>query len=313
MATPTLSQGYLSIKTPLPGLNDPEGTTLPQPFHGVIDAHVHIFPKIISEAVWQWFGKHGWPIRYPLPTNALLEFLFDRGVDHVVAFQYAHKPGMSEWLNDYMVRKVEQFQGHLTGMATVFPGEEGAEKILCRAFDNGLKGVKLHVHVQCFEMLSRDMENIYDLCSKRDRPMVIHAGREPNSPAYACDPYLLCSVDIVEEVIRSYPKLKLCVPHLGMDEFERYRTLVEAYDNLWVDTAMAITDYLPMDNPADITTFRPDRIMYGSDFPNIPYAWDRELKVLAKTALPKSHLKKILQENAQAFFAIPPTTKTVRQ
>lgn len=300
------SKGYLGIETPLPALNDPEGERIPAQFDHVIDAHVHIFPEMIFSAVRTWFGEHGWQIRYPLKTNAIIDFLLDRGVDHVVAFQYAHKPGMAEWLNDYMTVKVAHFEGKITGMATVFPGEEGAETILEKAFAKGLKGVKLHVHVQCFDLLSSDMEVIYRLCSEKNQPMVIHAGREPNSPAYACDPYRLCRADFVEEVIRSYPRLKLCVPHLGVDEFEAYRLMIETYDNLWLDTAMVITDYLPMDAMPDITRFRPDRIMYGSDFPNIPYAWDRELKVLAKSHLSKQSLKMICDHNAQVFFSISP-------
>ena len=36
----------------------------------------------------------------------------------------------------------------VTGLATVLPGEEGAAKILTDAFDTGLRGVKLHCHVQ---------------------------------------------------------------------------------------------------------------------------------------------------------------------
>lgn len=300
-------KGYLSVKAPLPGLNDPEGDALPLSLPRVIDAHVHIFPQIFFKAVWDWFGKYGWPVRYQLPTNQLLEFLFVRGIEHVVAFQYAHKPGMAAWLNDYMIKKVDDFKGKLTGMATVFPGEEGAEEIVKRAFQKGLKGVKLHVHVQCFDLLSQDMERIYQTCVKAGHPMVIHAGREPGSPAYACDPYELCSADRVEDIIRSYPGLRLCVPHLGMDEFDAYGTMVEKYDNLWVDTAMALTDYLPLEQLPDIATIREDRIMYGSDFPNIPFAWDRELKVLAGSGLSHELLQKIVRKNAAEFFSIPIT------
>jgi hypothetical protein len=45
--------------------------------------------------------------------------------------------------------------------------------------------------------------------------------------------------------------------------------------------------------------------MYGTDFPNIPYAWDRELKKLAQMDLPRETLANILSKNAQAFFSIP--------
>jgi hypothetical protein len=40
-----------------------------------------------------------------------------------------------------------------------------------------------------------------------------------------------------------------------------------------------------MDNKIDLKNYRLDRIMYVSDFPNIPYAWDRELKWLNQSSM----------------------------
>jgi predicted TIM-barrel fold metal-dependent hydrolase len=42
--------------------------------------------------------------------------------------------------------------------------------------------------------------------------------------------------------------------------------------------------------------------MYGSDFPNIPYAWDRELKWLRNSGLPQEDLEWILVKSAAHFF-----------
>ena len=296
--------GYLSIEIPLPGLDDEEGERVSPKLGRVIDGHVHIFPGMIFDAVWAWFAEYGWPVRYQLHSSDLLTFLFDRGVDHVAAFQYAHKPGISTFLNDYMIRKVKEFSGRLTGLATVFPGEDGAVAILESAFSQGLKGVKLHAHVQCFDLAGPEMSPILSCCRNAGMPMVIHAGREPKSPAYACDPYALCAAEKVEKVLQTYPGLRICVPHLGMDEFEAYNRLINKYDNLWLDTAMAVTDYLPLETPMDLIRSRPDRIFYGSDFPNIPYAWDRELKWLEASDLSRESLEKILWKNAADFFSI---------
>jgi hypothetical protein len=41
---------------------------------------------------------------------------------------------------------------------------------------------------------------------------------------------------------------------------------------------------------------------YGSDFPNIPYAWDRELQWLSRSGLPAESLEWILRKSAEAFF-----------
>jgi len=98
--------------------------------------------------------------------------------------------------------------------------------------------------------------------------------------------------------------VKICVPHLGFSEVMAYRQLIEKYDNLWLDTTMAITDYFPIAQKIALSDYRPDRVMYGSDFPNIPYAWDRELKVLTAAGLPRDRLERITYRNALEFFSL---------
>ena len=187
-------------------------------------------------------------------------------------------------------------------MAAVFPGEPDAEKILKEAFGHGLKGVKLHAHVQCFDMNSEEMNRLYDLCQSEQKPMVMHVGREPKSKAYRCDPYQICRADKLERVLRDFPGLRICVPHLGMDEISAYKKMTEKYDNLWLDTTMVLADYFPMKGAIELGSFRADRVMYGSDFPNIPYAWDRELRWFERSGLPRENLEWILGKSAAGFF-----------
>ncbi|MFO7559421.1 MAG: amidohydrolase family protein [Desulfobacterales bacterium] len=294
----------MMLRTPLPALNDAEGAEVPEFFPLVVDAHVHVFPETLFRAIWKWFDEFGWPVRYQMSSEEILNFLLSRGVSYVVAFQYAHKPGISRELNDYLAALCKTFSGKVIGMATVFPGEEGVRDILTEAFQSGLAGVKLHAHVQCFDMNGKEMELVYDICSSRKKPLVMHVGREPKSPGYSCDPYLICKAEKLAIVLKEFPELNVCVPHLGADEFLAYKVLIEKYDNLWLDTAMAVTDYLPGENPVSLADLRPDRIMYGSDFPNIPYAWDRELKELAKIFPQDKTLDRILGGNAIDFFSL---------
>lgn len=292
------------VKPPFPGLNDIEGSKVPSSFPQVVDAHVHLFPEPIFKSIWRWFDKYGWPIRYKFRTDKIIDFLLSRGIDHIVAFSYAHKPGMAPELNRYMANKCAQFPQKVTGLATVLPGEEKSEQILRTAFAAGLVGVKLHAHVQCFDMTGKEMDPIYDLCSSLRKPIVMHVGREPKTGGYSCDPYILCGVKKLETVIRNYPGLKVCVPHFGMDEYLPYKRLIEKYDNLWLDSAMALTDYFPDNGPLNLSEMRVDRIMYGSDFPNLPFAWDRELKWIDKTGLPDKFLEQFLGKNAIDFFSL---------
>ena len=286
----------------MPSINDQENAKVPSGLPAVIDAHVHIFPQNFFSAVWKWFDQNGWHIRYQLTSSQVLEFLRSRDVQHIIAFQYAHKPGIAHELNKYMVEKCIEYDNRVTGLATVYPGEKDAESILQEAFASGLGGLKLHAHVQCFDMNSDDMNCLYECCRAHNKPVVMHVGREPKSTAYRCDPYEICSAEKLEHVLQDFPDLKICVPHLGIDETLAYRKLIDTYDNLWLDTTMAIAEYFPIKGGVDLGRYRPDRVMYGSDFPNIPYAWDRELKILKMANISFDALEKITYKNATEFF-----------
>lgn len=290
------------LKPHLPSLDDIEGQAIPDGFPRVIDAHVHVFPDGIFKAVRRWFDQNAWHIRYQLSTSGVFDFLLSHGVGHIIALQYAHAPGMAGDLNGYLAEKCRQYPGQVTGMATVFPGEENAGTILQAAFDAGLGGLKLHAHVQCFDIDADGAQHLFDVCQSNDKPVVVHFGKEPKSPVYRCDPHTICSADKLARVLANFPRLALCVPHLGFSETREYKALIEKHDNLWLDTTMALTDYFQIQERIDIQAYRLDRIMYGSDFPNIPYAWDRELKWLRDSRLGDEDLDRILNKNAAEFF-----------
>ena len=291
------------MQLPLPAVTDEEGAHVDPDLPYVVDAHVHLFPDRVFEAIWRWFDDHGWPIRHKLKTPETIEFLLSRGVGHIVALHYAHTAGMARTLNRYIAEATKE-EPRVTALATVLPGEPDAVAILEEAFAMGLKGVKLHCHVQCFAPDAPETNAIYEICAKYNKPLVMHAGREPKSDALKCDPYKICAAERVEHVLRDHPKLRLCVPHLGADEFDAYEKLVERYDHLWLDTTMMLADYFAGDVPLHILESRPDRIFYGTDFPNLPYGWDRELTRIKSRGWNDATLEKVLNANARDFYGI---------
>ena len=192
------------------------------------------FPDPIFSALWKWFDIYAWPIRYRFTAAQVIEFLLDRGVDRVVALHYAHTAGISRYLNQFMGELCSKYP-QVTGSATVFPGEHAIEEILDEAFSLGLECVKLHAHVQFFDVAGDDLREVCQVCQSRNKPVVMHVGKEPKSPEYEYirDPHVLCSAEKLEGVLKDFPNLKVCVPHVGADEFTEYRALLERYDNLW--------------------------------------------------------------------------------
>ncbi|KAG0337884.1 hypothetical protein BG004_007454, partial [Podila humilis] len=282
----------------------------------VIDAHVHVFPQKLMDAVWTFFDNFYWPVRYKqtyLATKA--DFLIEQGVRHVVLLVYAHKNGIARDLNRFLSKTVNDMNTRYanlapdssslpadsslsslplrkrprrvaSGLATVMPGEPGAVDILTEAFTTlDLAGIKMHSHVQCVTANHPSMDEVYATCVRFNKPCLIHAGKEPNSAAYKVDADKICDVSIVEDVLRRFPDLRICIPHLGMNQYDEFFALLDKYDNLYLDTTMVLAGFFQsMDDNKPLAELirtmlvkHSDRVMYGTDWPNIPYDWCREL------------------------------------
>ncbi len=299
--SPDTCLGWLS--QPLAALDDEDGAKVDPDLPYVVDAHVHVFPDRVLKAMYAWFDAHGWPVRHRLFSAELIDFLLGRGVGHIVALHYAHRAGLARSLNTFLAEVVKA-RPRVTAVATVYPGEPDAAEILREGFVMGLRGVKLHCHVQAFAVDDPRLEEVYRACVDADQPLVVHAGRQPRSAAYPVDPVLLCGAHRMEEVLRSYPRLRVSVPHLGADELDSYGKLLERYDNLWLDTTMVLADYFPVDRPERLVAQRPDRVMYGTDFPILPYAWDRELGRIKAMGFSDAALERLLSLTAREFHRI---------
>jgi uncharacterized protein len=56
-----------------------------------------------------------------------------------------------------------------------------------------------------------------------------------------------------------------------------------------------------MTHPERLVTCRPARIMYGTDFPILPYAWDRELRRIKEGGFSDAVLEQVLGKTAREF------------
>lgn len=287
----------------------------------IVDAHTHVFPPRLFEAVWRWFDRYGWRIRYRLHARECVEFLLARGVAHVAALHYAHVPGLAASLNRF-VADLSRDQPRVVPCATVLPGEEGARAILDEALGRlGCRGVKIHCHVQCVAPDDARLRDVYDAAAAHGVPVIIHAGDAPASPHYRCDVKALCTPEALARALARHPRTTVVVPHLGAERMEEIAALLPRHENLHLDTTMALARYFPVDaalrttdqqriatawfeRAAAIVRAWPERILYGTDFPNIPYEWDRELRSIAALDLPDSALAALLGGNARRLFRI---------
>ncbi len=303
--TALLETYWLSdARAPLPALGDEEGERVAADHPPVVDAHVHVFPDRVFEALWRWFERYGWPIRYRLRAPDVARFLLDRGVERVVALHYGHKPGMSASLNAY-VAELARVEPRIVPMATVLPGEPDAVAVLRDAAAKGARGVKLHCHVQGFAPDDEASHVVLSTCEALGLPVVIHAGRQPNSAAYPVDVLAVSGAERVERALGRHPKLRLVVPHFGADEYAAFGRLLERFEHLYLDSTMMLSGYFPgAEDPTWLLRAHPERVLFGTDFPNLPYAWDRELRAIEALRLGERGRAALLGENARRLFEL---------
>ena len=78
---------------------------------------------------------------------------------------------------------------------------------------------------------------------------------------------------------------------------------MEEHENLWMDTTMTLAKYFVNQPSLERIEEFSDRILYGSDAPNVPYDLDTELNNI-REAFPVEIQKKLFFENAQRLLGL---------
>ena len=273
----------------------------------LIDAHVHLLPDRLIAAIRSWFDTHAWDIRYRQGVDESVATLLAGGVDRMVALPYAHKPGMARALNDF-TREVAARHPAVIPCCTVYPGEDGAAQILDEALGrDGFRGVKIHCHVMRIAPDDPRMDDVWRASARYRKPVVIHCGPEPSlKGAYGIDTRTVSGAAPVSDALTRHPEAIAVVPHLGADEFEQFEALLARHANLHLDTTRVIGGYFEKGPDLEMLRRNPGRILYGTDFPNLPYQWDREWQVIRGLGLPPADEASILGGNAARLFLEQP-------
>lgn len=270
----------------------------------IIDAHVHAFPERLFEAIWQWFDTHGWHVEHRLQADEVVAALKQGGVNRFVVLNYAHKAGMSESLNAW-THAFAQKHPEVIPFGAIHPDDADRDALLDRCFkDYGFYGLKFHSHVSGIRPDDPRMFPIYEKMIEHDRPLTLHAGTGPSLNGYSKTTCEVSGAAFVRPVLKRYPDLKLIIPHLGADEIEEFFGLMREFPNLYMDTTMALSGYFPIDIPWDLIEEFAGRVLYGSDFPNLPYEARRELEVIASSPLSDEAKQKILSGTAQKLLQV---------
>lgn len=281
---------------------------------GLVDAHVHVMPQRLLDRVWSYFDAAGplvarrWPIHYRRPQGERVAHLRGLGVRAFPTLFYAHKPGMAQSLNDWGrdFAQAERDAGHhdVLQSATFFP-EPDVLAYATRAVEEGARVFKVHVQVGAFDPRDRLLDPVCALLADTGTPVVVHTGSGP-APGRHTGP------GPFGEVLARHPTLTAVVAHLGMPEYDDYLDLAERHPNVHLDTTMVFVDFF---DGADEQTrlarsLAPrlaalgDKVLLGSDFPNVPYPYAHQLEALERPGLGVDWLRAVLWDNGARLFGV---------
>ncbi|MFI6983910.1 amidohydrolase family protein [Embleya sp. NPDC050154] len=271
----------------------------------LIDVHTHFMPGRVLDKVWAYFDAAGpllgrpWPITYRLDEDERVATLRRFGVSAFTSMLYPHKPEMAAWLNAW-AREFADRTPDCLHTATFF-AEAGAAKYVREAIDAGAVVFKAHVQVGGWDPTDPLLEDVWGTLADAGVPVVAHCGSGPVPGAHT-------GPEPIARVLARHPRLRLIVAHMGMPEYGAFLDLADRYPGVHLDTTMAFTDFVEEFTPfppADRSRLRDvgDRILWGSDFPNIPYGYAHGLDALAGLDLGDDWLRAVCHDNAARLFA----------
>ena len=273
---------------------------------GLIDVHTHFMPRSVMDKVWAYFDSAGplvgreWPITYRADEDVRVAALQAFGIRAYSSLVYPHKPNMAEWLNGWAA----DFAAHhpdCLHTATFYP-EEPATAYVSKAIAAGTRVFKCHIQVGAFSPLDPLLDGVWSQIADAQVPVIIHCGSGPAPGTYT-------GPDPIARLLERFPSLPLIVAHMGTPEYEQFLGLAERFENVRLDTTMSFTDFSEADAPYP-PELRPrladlgPKILFGSDFPNIPYAYTHALDAIIRLDLGDDWVRGVLYRNAAEFFGV---------
>ncbi|MFJ3836127.1 amidohydrolase family protein [Streptomyces sp. NPDC090054] len=273
---------------------------------GLVDVHTHFMPERVLDKVWEYFDAAGpltgveWPITYRHEEEQRIALLREFGVRAFTAMLYPHKPGMAAWLNAWAVGFAARTPDCLH-TATFFP-EEGVAAYVRQALDAGARVFKAHLQVGGYDPNDDRLEPVWGLLAEAGTPIVIHCGSGP-VPGKHTGP------EPIARLLARHPRLPLVVAHMGMPEYADFLDLADRYPEVRLDTTMAFTDFSEQFSgfpPGDLGRLADlgDRILLGTDFPNIPYPYEHQLEALERLGLGDDWLRAVCHDNGARLFRL---------
>lgn len=270
----------------------------------LIDIHTHFMPEPVMRKVWGYFAAAGplvgrrWPIAYQGSEEERLAAIRSFGVRRFSSLCYPHKPEMAQWLNEWSAGFADAHPDCLRS-ATFFP-EPVAGEYVRTAIADGVQVVKAHVQVGGYDVHDPLLDDVWAALERSGTPVILHGGDGPVPGRHT-------GAAPMRRLMERFPDLTMVAAHMGMPDYHEFLDLALEFPRVYLDTTMAFTAFteetmpFPTERLADLETLG-DRILLGTDFPNIPYPYVDALDAIFALGMSPQWERKVLHDNAAALL-----------
>jgi hypothetical protein len=292
---------------PAPESDDPTAASTDDPldsrFAGATDCHVHLMPGSLMRAIREAItDAAGWAFPHPTDQGAVERHLREHGVERYCALPYAHKPGIARELNGWVLERADD-SAMCVPFATAH-GDDDVREVVREAFEAGARGLKFQCPVQEVGPDDPRLDPAFELAAEYDRPVLFHAG---TAPMFEDSPHV--GIEAFETFCESYPEVRACAAHMGTYEWEAFVDSLSRYDNAYLDTCFAMSaaaeremGFDPTVVPDEVFERLSGRVMYGSDYPNIPHDYADERRHLLSRDLSEGAFEALFRGAAESFL-----------
>jgi predicted TIM-barrel fold metal-dependent hydrolase len=265
----------------------------------IIDFHVHLFPDKGFDAIWRYFETVSQAeVRYKFYYRECIEYLNNHGVSPIVFSNYAHKRGIAETMNEWNIKVLDEI-ANLYCFAPYHPDDDNAlvytERMLAHP---RVVGVKIHLEVQRFYPSDERLFPLYEMIIDKGKRVLLHVGNGPTGNEFV-------GYKEFRKLLDRFPDLPVNIPHMGCYEFAEFMALLDDYPNIYLDTAFTFWPGLPFsfNLGKELLEKYKDRILYGSDFPNVILPREGEIEHLLSLDLSDDFYEKVFFKNGMELLS----------
>lgn len=176
------------------------------------------------------------------------------------------------------------------------------ETVVAQSLKQGARIFKVHIQVGGFSPLDPRLAPAWKLIEDSAVPVVIHCGNGPHAGEYT-------GPEPIRELIKRYPALVLIIAHAGLPEYREFAELAANNPHVYLDTTMVGTSYMEQVAPmppgyVDTLAELPHKVVFGTDFPSIPYSYSHQIQVLESWGLGSRWMKNVLWHTPKALLRL---------